>query len=674
MKKNILFLLFLSLYILLQQPISIAQVYINQAGYLPELPKIFYSSSFADSFYVIESSTGNIKYRDELYFSVANDPATGLTLYSGDFSSYQINGNYFIRLSNGDSSHTFSISSNVYDDVYKKSLKGYYFQRCGIALLQPFAGVYYHAACHPGDGFYHSSTGQSGFRPTTGGWHDAGDYGKYVVNSGITVGTLLLAYESFPDKFNQDNLNIPESGNSIPDLLDEVRHELEWLIKMQNENGGVYFKVTKEQFESFIMPQNDSGIRYIHVLSSTATGNFAAIMARAARIYQSIDSTFSFQCLNAAVLAWNFLVANPAIVPPGGFNNPIGTVTGEYGDTNDSDERLWAAAELFETTGLSEYHDYVIANYASGGIISGAMSWNKVKNLALLTYLKSSQTSASQTIKTQIKNSLISYVNTLLSRASTNGFGVTINPGEYYWGCNSDVLNKALLLIYAYEETNNVGYFQTALMQLNYILGTNAHNISFITGIGINSVMHPHHRPSSADGVVNPVPGLLAGGPDQYLDDPVLQSHFNSSTPPALCYIDDVGSYASNEIAINWNAPLVFVSGYFNAEGVSSVDDQGFNSVPDKFKLEQNYPNPFNPITKINYSITSVISTEGRNPNVTLKVYDTLGNEVVTLVNENQSAGNYEVEFNAKNISSGVYFYTLSTQNYSETKSMVLLK
>ncbi len=674
MKKNILFLHFLSLYILLQQPISIAQVYINQAGYLPELPKIFYSSSFADSFYVIESSTGNIKYRDELYFSVANDPATDLTLYSGDFSSFQINGNYFIRLSNGDSSLAFTISPIVYDDVYKKSLKGYYFQRCGSALLQPHAGVYYHAACHPGDGFYHSSTGQSGFRLTTGGWHDAGDYGKYVVNSGITVGTLLLAYESFPDKFNQDNLNIPESGNGVPDLLDEVRYELEWLIKMQNENGGVYFKVTKEQFESFIMPQNDSGIRYIHVLSSTATGNFAAMMARAARIYQSIDSTFSFQCLNAAVLAWNFLVANPTIVPPGGFKNPIGTVTGEYGDTNDSDERLWAAAELFETTGLSEYHDYVIANYASGGIISGAMSWNKVKNLALLTYLNSSQTSASQTIKTQIKNSLISYANTLLSRASTNGFGVTINPGEYYWGCNSDVLNKALLLIYAYEETNNVGYFQTALMQLNYILGTNAHSISFITGIGINSVMHPHHRPSSADGVVNPVPGLLAGGPDQYLDDPVLQSHFNSSTPPALCYIDDVGSYASNEIAINWNAPLVFVSGYFNAEGVSSVDDQGFNSVPDKFKLEQNYPNPFNPITKINYSIASVISTEGRNPNVTLKVYDTLGNEVVTLVNENQSAGNYEVEFNAKNISSGVYFYTLSTQNYSETKSMVLLK
>jgi endoglucanase len=237
------------------------------------------------------------------------------------------------------------------------------------------------------------------------------------------------------------------------------------------------------------------------------------------------------------------------------------------------------------------------------------------------------------------------------------------------------VLNKALLLIYAYEQTDNNSYFQIASMQLNYIMGTNAHNISFITGVGTNSVMHPHHRPSVADGVINPVPGLLAGGPDQYLDDPVLQSHFNSSTPPALCYIDDVGSYASNEIAINWNAPLVFVSGYFNGQGSTSVEDQSFNILPDKFELNQNYPNPFNPSTKIKYTIPSVVDAKFASTTMTqLKVFDVLGNEVATLVNEYKPAGNYEVEFNAQNISSGIYFYTLSNQNYSKTKSMVLLK
>ena len=362
MKRYIFIPCCIVFYSLFQLQITSAQVFINQVGYLPALPKIFYTSSIADSFYIIESITGDVKYRDEIYFSASNDPATGLTLYSGDFSAFQTNGNYFILLSNGDSSFVFSINSNVYDDVYKKSLKGYYFQRCGTALLQPNAGVYSHTACHPGDGFYHSSTGQSGYRLATRGWHDAGDYGKYVVNSGITVGTLLSAYENFPEKFNQDNLNIPESGNGVPDLLDEVRYELEWLLKMQNENGGVYFKVTKEQFESFIMPQYDSGIRYIYELSSCATGDFAAMMARAARIYHSIDTTFSNKCLNASTLAWSFLTAHSTIVPVGGFKNPVGTGTGEYGDTNDSDERLWAAAELYETTGLDEYNNYVIAN------------------------------------------------------------------------------------------------------------------------------------------------------------------------------------------------------------------------------------------------------------------------------------------------------------------------
>ncbi|MEO8232799.1 MAG: glycoside hydrolase family 9 protein [Ignavibacteriota bacterium] len=690
MKVNIKIGFYLSVYLLFFSQLIVAQVYVNQAGYLPVSLKIFYSSVYADSFYVIETSSRNVVFRDELYFSVANDPATSLTLYSGDFSALQTTGSYFIQLHNGDTSFTFQISPNVFDDVYKKSLKGYYFQRCGTALLQTNAGVYSHTSCHPGDAFYHSSTGQSGFRYSTGGWHDAGDYGKYVINSGITIGTLLMAYDRFSEKFNQDNLNIPESGNGIPDLLDEVRYELEWLLKMQYENGGVYFKITKEQFEPFIMPQNDSGIRYIYEISSTATGDFAAIMAKAARIYRAWDSTFSNQCLDAATLAWIYLSANPTIVPAGGFINPTGTVTGGYADTDDSDERLWAAAELFETTGLAEFNNYVIANYASGGIISGSMSWNKVKNLALLTYLYSSQSSASQTVKTQIRNSLITYANSLLGRAGTNGFGVTINPGEYYWGCNSDILNKAMMLIYAFDQTHNEAYYQIAQMQLNYILGTNAHNLSFLTGVGTNSVIHPHHRPSSSDGIVNPVPGLLAGGPDQYLDDPILQANFNSSTPPALCYIDDVGSYASNEIAINWNAPLVFVSRYFDGDGYTSIYNNGENLSPTDFKLEQNFPNPFNPVTTIKYSIPNVISTKGRNLKVVLKVYDILGNEIATLVDEIKPAGNYEVMFfvgqsaaaDRPDLTSGIYFYQLkasdplagSGESFIQTKKMILLK
>lgn len=646
---------------------SFSQVFINQAGYVNSLPKIFFTTVATDSFSVVDRFNGMTVYHDELSFSVSDDIATGMTLYQGDFSDFQIPGNYFIRVGNVDSSYNFIVSNNALDDAYKKSLKGYYFQRCGVTLTPPYAGNYIHTACHLTDATFHSSTGETGILQATGGWHDAGDYGKYVVNSGITVGTLLMAYELFPEKFEQYNLNLPESGNGIPDILDEVRYELEWLLKMQSANGGVYFKITKEQFENFVLPNLDTGTRYIYQISSTATADFAAVMAKAARVYKDFYPAFSNECLQASTLAWNYLSANPSIVPAGGFKNPTGTVTGEYGDSNDSDERLWAAAELFETTGESIYKDYFEARYSSGGIITSTMGWQNVKDLAQITYLLSTQNTSSTQIKTQIKNSLVNYCNGLVNRTAANGFGVAINPGEYYWGSNSDVLNKAVLLIIAFEQTNNQNYYDAALMQLNYILGTNAHNLSFITGVGTKSVLHPHHRPSFADGIAAPVPGLLAGGPDEYLNDDVLKNKFNSFTPAALCYMDTVDSYASNEIAINWNAPLVFVLGYFNGEGLTSIDEKSINIVPDNYRLNQNYPNPFNPTTKISWQ--SPISGWQ-----TIKIYDSLGNEIATLVDDYKSAGSYEVDFNGIALTSGIYFYRLQAGTYLNTRKMVLIK
>ena len=684
MKKILFFAYSVVLIVIVSIGNSFPQVFINQAGYINNLPKYFFTNSEADSFYIIETSTSLVVYRNELSFYVSNDAATGMTLYRGDFSDLTQDGNYFVLLSNNDSSYTFNVSKNALEDAYKKSLKGFYFQRCGITLEQDYAGVYNHPACHLADAYFHSTTGETGQKEATGGWHDAGDYGKYVVNAGITVGTLLMAYEMFPGKFSQDNLNIPESQNGIPDILDEVRFELEWLLKMQNESGGVYFKVTREQFAPIIQPQNDTGTRYIYIISSTATGDFAAMMARASRIYKDIDTSFANKCLSASILAWNYLSAHPSIIPAGGFKNPSGTATGEYGDGNDSDERLWAAAELFNSTGELTYKNYFESHYSSGGIINSTMGWPNVNDLAQLTYLTSIQATASSTIKAQIKNALVSYSNSLVNRSASNGFGVAINPGEYNWGSNSDVLNKAILLIYAYEQTKNSNYFDIALSQLNYILGVNAHNFSFITGVGTNSVLHPHHRPSWSDNIAVPVPGLMAGGPNQYLNDDVLQNTFNSSTPPALCYVDIADSYASNEICINWNAPLVFVLGYFNGEGITSVNEQGSLTFPQFYKLEQNFPNPFNPSTKIRYTVSTkqtVLSTNYGNTNgvfVTLKIYDLLGNEIVTLINEEEAPGFYEVEFNpantVRNPSSGIYFYQIKMDGFTQTKKMVYLK
>ena len=555
-------------------------IFVNQVGYLSNLPKCFYTDENVDSFEVVENSTHTVFFSNTLSLSINNDVSTGLSLYEGNFSPFDRPGSYFIRLSNGDSSFVFNIASSVFGDAYYKSLKSFYFQRCGMELTTEFAGVYHHARCHINDGMLHSSTGDSGYVENTGGWHDAGDYGKYVVNAGITVGTLLMGYEYFPERFNQDDLNIPESGNGIPDILDEAKYELEWLLKMQRDDGGVYFKLTRENFSGFIMPQTDNATRYIYEVSSTATGDFAAMMARASRLFKEYNSGFADTCLNAAVLAWTFLSNQTTIVPLGGFKNPTGTYTGEYGDGDDRDERLWASAELFETSGDTIYNDYFTYHYDFSGTINSTMWWGNVKDLALLTYMFSIQPAVDVNIKNIINSSLQNYCNTLVNESESHGFSVTLKQYQYTWGCNSGVLNNAILLLLGYEKSDNIDYYNLALKQMDYILGINANNKCFITGVGSNSVMHPHHRPSGADGIVNPVPGLMAGGPDSYLDDAVLQVHDNDTTPPALCYIDDQGCYASNENAINWNAPLVFVLGYFNSEGITSMKDDGYNILP----------------------------------------------------------------------------------------------
>lgn len=647
------------------------KIFIDQEGYLPGAAKFVFVAQYADSFKVFESSLNQIVFREKLSLWKTNDPATGLTIYKGDFSYLTTSGQYFVEVPGIGKSFEFLISDSVYMDVYQKSLKGFYFQRCGTELVTAHAGVYSHPKCHSTDGIFHSTTGLSGFHEAVGGWHDAGDYGKYVVNAGITVGTLLMTSELFPDRFKQDNLNIPESGNGVPDILDEVRYELEWLLKMQDQSGGVHHKLTREQFSGFIMPQRDTAVRYIHQISSAATADFAAMLAKASRIFQPFDSVFSEECLAAAERAWHYLETNPDIVPSGGFLNPEGTNTGEYGDGQDFDERLLAAAELFLTTGTDKYHNYFKDNYSSSGLFNAPMSWQNVKALALLTYLNGKHSAINPTVHAQIQGSLINYCQTLVNKRNQSGFHVLLEPGEYFWGCNSHLLNKAILLIIAYEKTKNLDFYNTALDQLHYILGVNAHRISFITGVGDKTVRNPHHRPSGADNIADPVPGLLAGGPNQHLQDPVLKAHFNSTTPPALCYIDHIDSYASNEIAINWNAPLVFVAGYFADISSSTNVKPGDATLPKKIQLFQNYPNPFAQTTTIAFHSDVA-------QNVQLNIYDLLGRIVIreTLTASQKSMNRFE--WNGKDqlgkmVSAGLYFYQIECAEQSETKKLIHL-
>lgn len=539
---------------------------INQIGYLPLEDKIFFvSTTPATNEFKIYELSGKEIFKSTLTY-VGFDSSSGDDVWVGIFSELSKEGTYYISIPNFGESYQFKISSGVYWEVYYRAMRGFLLQRCGCSLNEPELK---HSACHTKDGELFLS-GKNLKVNAVGGWHDAGDYGKYIVNLGVSVGTLLHIYELCKEKFTDRQLNLSngESYDFMPDILNEIKYGISWTFAMQNlDNGGVYHKLTAKNFEPLsILPDGDYEDRFIIDLSrgttqstetTAATGNFIGMMAAAYRVFKDYDYNFAVKCLSAAIKGWEFLEKNPTIIPQGGFRNPENVSTGEYGDWNDTDERLWAAAELFASTKQQKFSDYFISKYSS---INSPMSWQNLKNLAVYTYYFTE--GADESVKSLIEQDVRNYADLLVSRIESNPYKVVLRSTEYYWGSNSVVLNYAIDLIYAYEITKNEKYKKAALEQLHYILGRNATNFCYVTGLGSKSPQSIHHRPSVA--ISKALPGFLVAGPNSRGNDPTLSEYINSFNPPvAKCYIDNYEAYSCNEVAINWNAPLVFVSAYF---------------------------------------------------------------------------------------------------------------
>ncbi len=333
-------------------------------------------------------------------------------------------GDYYVQVAGLGESYNFTISNTLFNNIYITLMRGFYGQRCGQAVSITHRGTTFsHSACHTGDATYAGSTGLSGTRVATGGWHDAGDYGKYALNCGVTMGEMLLMYERYKTTLEAISFGLPYSGGALPDTLTEIKYNLDWMLKMQHTTGGVFHKLSNG-FPQGIMPQDDTDTRYIFQISSCATGDFAAVMAIASRVFESYDATYAATCLAAARSAWTFLQNNPTIVPAGGFTD--GSMGGIYGDTNDSDERLWAAVELFNTTGETEFNTYVAAHYTDRALT--LMSdigddWKELHPVAYFSYIKSPQASVNTTVVNAMKTAFQTHVNTFRTRIlSTNGY------------------------------------------------------------------------------------------------------------------------------------------------------------------------------------------------------------------------------------------------------------
>ena len=523
-------------------------IHINQLGYRPNDPKKVVIPHNEHEFQIIRVSDEAV-----VYSGTAGDPVTDSaskdTVRIADFSCLREEGEYVVRTSTG-SSYPFKIGDNPYAGLRAALLEMFNYQKCGVDLE---CGLWSHPACHTSLATVY---GTSENKDVCGGWHDAGDYGRYIVPAAKAVADLLLAYQF--------------SAHPDSKLLDIVWFEIAWMLKMQDEKtGGVYHKVSCDKFNALDeMPHDEHAELILSPLSVTAAADFAASMALASGFYPQHKDTL----LNAAKRAWNWCIKNPDTC---GFTNPPSIGTGGYGDDSDKDERFWAACQLFAATGEETYHDYIKTSYfftesrrgeARGDVRSNTLfpfglGWGNVETYGLIAYLLHAGTTDND-ITRQMKDELLRCCDDIMEFYKKCPYGVSLGD-VYRWGSNMIVGNNAMMLILGSRlagcrpSGRGLEYTEAALEHFHYLLGRNPLSQSYITGFGSVPPKNPHHRPSVAKG--RAVPGMVVGGPCMNVNrDPAINAHC-ADAPPSKRYVDHQNSFSSNEITIYWNSPVYFV-------------------------------------------------------------------------------------------------------------------
>ena len=635
----------------------------SRLGYQEDAKKLaVFKNPDLEEYSIVDVDSGDV-----VYTGVAGDEeenaASGETLLVADFSDLKTPGNYQI-VADEVKSAVFTISDTVYDDTIDEAFRMYYLQRCGKEVKDDTFG---HKACHT-EKAKDYETGKT--VDVSGGWHDAGDYGKYVVAAAKSVSDLMLAYERYAsldkEEMEKDGIKsdilvtptptptvsatptptptvsatptatptatpsakasktdstktgtsknsaktesaksgtaAPKTGNAagtaktestktgaantktgstnttgstassgtaasekkiLPEILEETRYELEWMLKMQTEEGSVHHKVTTAKFPSVIMPEEDRDELILLPVSSTATADYAAAMAMAARVYEPFDKEFANTCLDAAKTAAIWLEKNPEDTV--GFKNPSEISTGEYEDSNDTDERYWAFAELYKTTGDANYLKD-LKPYTEKTVPLG-LGWQAVGLYGEYAVLTSDAETADKDLYKKVEERFFEQVDSYVGKSRRDSYGVSLSADDYIWGSNMSVANNGMAMIMAAELLEDIEegadvpasysqsrYVDSAQMQLAYLTGNNTNNMSFVTGDGEGQPKNPHHRISQV--LEKAIPGMLVGGPDSGLEDDYARSAL-ADAAPAACYADNEQSYSTNEVAIYWNSPFL---------------------------------------------------------------------------------------------------------------------
>jgi endoglucanase len=577
-----------------EKPPEVPKVAVNQVGYFPHAAKLAAypsPSTTALKWELVDAGGQTVASGDSSPFG--NDPAAGEPIHVIDFSSFAKPGRGYSLKVGSDKSFPFDIENDLYATLKYDALHYFYHNRSGIDIKMPYAGEDKWArpaghlnsdravACAPDAPCNYKLD-------VTGGWYDAGDHGKYVVNGGIAVWTLLNLWErakfvaTSTADFADGKLNIPENKNRIPDLLDEAKWELEWMMKMQvpagqPKAGMVHHKIHDSNWTALGIAPHEAEKkmqRFLRPPSTAATLNLAANGAQCARVYKGVDDGLAGRCLAAAERAWSAAKANPAVYALAADTNG----GGPYDDSDVSDDFYWAAAELWLTTHKDEYKSAVTSSphhakfrTKAGGAVS-SMTWGDTDSLGKISMAVVAQ-GADAATQNQMRTQIAAAADEYLQLVSGTGFSVPFKgegDGKYPWGSNSFIVNNAIIMGLAHDFTGQRKYFDGALAAIGYLLGRNPLGQSYVTGYGSKPLQWPHHRfwafqvdkrfPAAP-------PGCLSGGPNSGLQDPYVQAAGLKGCAPQKCFVDHIEAWSANEITINWNSPLAWVAAYLDEKG-----------------------------------------------------------------------------------------------------------
>ncbi|WP_426508314.1 glycoside hydrolase family 9 protein [Dactylosporangium sp. McL0621] len=564
------------------------RVRVNQVGYLANGPK---------QATVVTEATAALPWqlRDAAGTVVASgtttprgvDATSGQNVQTADFSRYKTQGKGFTLTADGETSVPFDIGANgSYEQLRADALSWFYVQRSGIEISDAIAPGYGRKAGHlgvapnQGDTDVPCQAGVCDYRlDVRGGWYDAGDHGKYVVNGGIAAYQLMSTFErskvaasAQPQELGDGSLRLPEHGNQVPDVLDEARWELEFLLRMQVPAGQplagmVHHKVHDQNWTGLPLdPAADPQPRELHPPSTAATLNLAATAAQGARLFAPYDKAFAAKLLAASRTAYAAAMAHPAVYALVSDGNGGGA----YDDADVTDEFYWAAAELYISTGETTYRDAVTTSkwHTADIFKPEGFSWGFT---AALGRLDLATVPNGLPDRDRVRQSVVDGAKGYLATVRANPYGIAYAPGtgKYEWGSNSAVLNNLVVIATAYDLTGSADFRDGVASGMDYLLGRNALNQSYVTGYGERASQNQHtriyaHQLNAA--LPHPPAGSLAGGPNSNLQDPLAQKLLQGCSPQ-FCYVDDINSYSTNEIAINWNSTLSWVASFMADQG-----------------------------------------------------------------------------------------------------------